>query len=68
MATVNGSLTILDAHKPGEVKVFWNGVQVLGVAGAVVDVDDDSHRVVLKVPEDPILAEMRAAGIEIRRI
>ena len=63
MQTTQGSLVIVGANT-AERKVFWNGkeVQCLGVS---VSFD---NKVVVKVEEDPLLAEMQAAGIVIRRI
>lgn len=60
------SLVIVGANTP-DCKVFWKGTQVPGVVGVSADHDHDTHRVVLRVQEDPMLAEMQAAGILIRR-
>ncbi len=67
MQTTQGSLVIVGANTP-ECKVFWNGQEVPGVVAMSTVFDEDDHRVVLKVKEDPMLAEMKAAGIEIRRV
>lgn len=61
-----GSLVIVGANTP-DCKVFWNG-QVITQVGVVVNNDSVGTRVVLKVLEDPLLAEMQAAGITIRRV
>jgi hypothetical protein len=47
--------------------VFWNGHEV-DCIGIHVANDDKQHRVVLEVAEDPLFAEMKAAGIVIRRV
>ncbi len=62
MQTAQGQLTILNAHTP-EPQVFWNGAQVLNIKGLVVA----NGKVTLTLPEDPVLAEMKAAGIVIKR-
>lgn len=62
-----GSLTMIGLNT-GTPKVFWNGTEVSGIVGIVVDNDADSKRVVLKVKEDALFAEMQAAGITIRRV
>ena len=63
MQTTQGSLVIVGANTP-ECKVFWNGKEVPNV-GIAVSFD---NKVTLKVKEDPVLAEMAAAGIAIRRV
>lgn len=67
MQTAQGSLTILNPHAP-DAKVFWNGVEVTVSAIAINNDDTTKAQVILYVSEDPILAEMRAAGIVIRRV
>ena len=66
METTQGSLVIVGANTQ-DCKVFWNGNPIPNV-GVTVDNDSDSNRVVLKVVEDPVLAEMAAAGVVIRRV
>jgi hypothetical protein len=66
MQTTTGSLTILNAHE-ATPSVFWNGVKVEGITAISVLNGGDMRRVVLTLPEDPILAEMQAAGITIKR-
>jgi hypothetical protein len=66
METTQGSLVIVGANTP-ECKVFWNGQEVENV-GVNVANDVMGSRVVIKVKEDPILAEMQAAGITVRRV
>jgi hypothetical protein len=63
MNITQSSLVIIGANTP-ECKVFWNGqeVQSLGVS---VSFD---NKVTIKIAEDPILAEMTAAGIRIARV
>ena len=66
MQVANGQLTILNPHT-NTPQVFWNGTYVPGVQAISVTNDSDSTRVVLTLPEDPLLAEMKAAGIVIKR-
>lgn len=66
MQTTQGSLVIVGANTP-ECKVFWNGQELPGVVALNTVFDEDDHRVVIKVNEDPVLAEMKAAGIKIVR-
>jgi hypothetical protein len=51
-----------------EPKVFWNGTEVPGIVGIVASNTGTSPRVVLNIAEDPLLAELQAAGIIIRRV
>lgn len=67
MQTTQGSLVIVGANTPG-CKVFWNGQEVPNVVALTTVYDEDDHRVVLKVKEDAVLAEMKAAGIDVRRV
>lgn len=66
MQTAQGNLTVLNPHKP-DAKVFWNGVEVVVAAISVNNDDTAKAKVTLYVAEDPVLAEMKAAGIVIRR-
>ena len=66
MQTTTGSLTILNAHEDTP-SVFWNGIKVEGITAIAIANGAGMHRVVLTLPEDPILAEMQAAGITIKR-
>ena len=63
MQTTQGSLVIVGANTP-DARVYWNGQEVINT-GFSVSFDG---RVVLKVAEDPVLAEMQAAGIVIKRV
>ncbi len=65
MQTAIGSFVLVDANTASP-KVFWNGKQVPGVVDVLIDTAMD--RVILKVTEDPVMAEMQAAGITIRRV
>ena len=66
MNTIQGSLTIINPHAP-DAKVFWNGQEV-SVTGISIQNDDVAKSLVtLTVAEDPILAELKAAGIRIVR-
>lgn len=62
-----GSLVMVGLHTT-EPKVFWNGQEVPGVKGITASNTGASPRVVLNVAEDPLLAEMKAAGIKIVRV
>jgi len=62
MQTASGQLTILNAHTPTPA-VYWNGVQVPNITNLAVY----NGKVTLTLPEDPVLAEMKAAGIVIKR-
>jgi hypothetical protein len=62
MQISQGQLTILNAHTL-EPQVFWNGLQVQNVKAIAVI----NGKVSLTLPEDPVLAEMKAAGIVIKR-
>lgn len=62
MQTAQGSLTILNAHT-SEPTIYWNGAQVPAVTALKVV----NGVVTLTVPEDPVLAEMIAAGVKIVR-
>jgi hypothetical protein len=66
MQTVSGSLTLLNAHTDAP-QVYWNGAKVEGITAIAIANSGGMHRVVLTLPEDPILAEMQAAGITIKR-
>lgn len=66
MQTTQGSLVIVGANT-SECKVFWNGNEIPNV-GITVDNDIDSKRVVIKVSEDPLLAEMASAGVLFKRV
>ena len=67
MQITQTSLTMIGLNT-NEPQVFWNGLKVDGIVGIAVDNDADSKRVVLKFNEDPMLAEMQAAGITIKRV
>ena len=66
MQTVQGSLTILNPHAT-DAKVFWNGVEVVVQGISITNDDTTKAQVILTIAEDPILAELKAAGIIIRR-
>ena len=66
MQTTQGSLVIVGANT-SECKVFWNGNEIPNV-GITVDNDIASKRVVIKVSEDPLLAEMASAGVLFKRV
>lgn len=51
-----------------EPKVFWNGQEVPGIVGITASNTGTTPRVVLNIAEDPLLAEMQAAGIIIRMV
>jgi hypothetical protein len=66
MQTTQGSLVIVGANTP-DARVYWNGQEVIN-AGFSVQNTCGIVRVMLRVAEDPILAEMQAAGITIKRV
>ncbi len=66
MNITQSSLVIVGANTPDR-KVFWNGQEVSGISELNVSNDAERQRVVITVAEDPLLAEMKAAGITIRR-
>ncbi len=66
MNTTQGSLTMLNLHTP-EPQIFWNG-QLISAVGVTVLSDATKQTVTIKVQEDPVFAEMTAAGIKIVRV
>ena len=62
MQTVQSDLTIFGAHTTAPM-VYWKGSQVSPVTALKVV----NGVVTLTVPEDPVLAEMVAAGFKIVR-
>ena len=69
MQVANGQLTILNPHT-ATPQVFWNGTLVPGVRVVSVnnDADHNYNKVSLAVSEDPVIAEMQAAGIAVKRV
>jgi hypothetical protein len=67
MQITQTSLTMIGLNT-NEPQVFWNGAKVEGIVGIAVANDAETQRVILKISEDPLLAEMQAAGITIRRV
>lgn len=67
MNTAQSALTIIGLHTK-EPKVFWNGKPVEGIVGIHAVNDGVYPKVALKFNEDPMLAEMAAAGIKIVRV
>ena len=66
METAQGNLVIIGANT-ADCQVFWNGV-IVPNKGVVVENTLDVHKVVIKVQEDPSVAEMQSAGITVRRV
>lgn len=67
MTTIaQGSLVIVGANTDTP-EVFWNGAKVDGIIGINVDNDADRRKVVLTVQEVGTLAELKLAGIAIKR-
>lgn len=69
-----GSLTILDAHT-STPKIYWNGVQVLGVVKLRVfdsTKDDESGEVRLRITkganEASLLDALRAGGVTVKEV
>lgn len=69
MQTVQGNLTILNAHT-ANLRVFWNGAEVTGLVDVRSDWDQDNPRVKVKVHgADPeIVAAMRAGGVIVKEV
>ena len=65
MQSAQGSLVIIGANTPN-CQVFWNGQPVVNT-GVSIESNPTVQRVILKVQEDPILSEMAANGIIIKR-
>ena len=63
----HGSLVIVGLNTTAP-QVFWNGQQVPGIKGITASNTGAGQRVVLNVEEDPLLAEMQAAGVIVRRV
>lgn len=66
MQVAQGSLVIVGANT-ADCQVYFNGAPVEGVTGVNVAHDADTHRVVLEISETPQVAELKAAGIVVRR-
>jgi hypothetical protein len=66
MQTTQGSLVLvgLNTNTP---QVFWNGQIVGGITGIQVNNNELQTSVVFKMNEDPVIAEMKAAGITVKR-
>lgn len=66
MEATQASLVIVGANT-ADCRVYFNGVQVDGVKSISVSNDSDTHRVTLRINETPQVAELKAAGIMVRR-
>lgn len=66
MEVIQSSLVILGANTV-DPTVMWNGILVPVEAGSITW-DSTKRSVTLTIKEDPIAAEMKAAGIQIRRV
>lgn len=66
MQATQGSLVIVGANT-ADCQVYFNGVAVDGVIGVQVNHDAETRRVVLEINETPQVAELKAAGIVVRR-
>ena len=66
MNITQSSLVIVGANTPDR-KVFWNGQEVTGITELSINNNAERQRVAITVAEDQLLAEMKAAGIIIRR-
>lgn len=64
MNIAQGKLAIVDG------RVFWNGVEVVGLVSIFMHVEDDSSRIKFEVSggDEAVLTEMEATGIKIRRM
>ena len=66
MNSTQGNLVIVGANTDAP-QVFFYGVQVDGVLSIVVDTRQAVQKVVLKIAEDQVVADLQAAGVIIRR-
>lgn len=66
MQAAQGSLVLIGLNT-STPQVFWNGVQVQGVIGINVSNNADTQRVLLTISEDPMIAELKAAGVIVKR-
>lgn len=64
MQAVQGSLVIVGANTQ-DAKVFWNGAEVDNVGFKITN-KDGKQSVTLFVKENPLYAELRAAGITVK--
>lgn len=62
-----GNLVVVGANTKDQ-QVYWNGAKVEGIVGLSIDNNEKRQRVVVTVKDDPVLAEMAAAGIKVRRV
>lgn len=67
MEVTQTSLVITGANTT-DMKVYWNGAEVSGLKYVQVTNDMKTPKVILTVAEDPTLAELQSAGIQIRRV
>jgi hypothetical protein len=66
MEVIKGSLVIIGANTP-EMKVYFDGAEVTGVADLKIDWDAKSPKVTLTLNETTMVQEMKASGIQVRR-
>lgn len=66
METVQSNFVIVGANTP-DMKVFFNGEEVTGVADLKIDWDIANPVVILTLNEAPLVSEMKANGIQVRR-
>jgi hypothetical protein len=62
MNTAQGNLVVMDPHT-SDRKVFWKGVEVRCVGIKVVE-----STVTIFVEGDPVLADMKDAGINVKEV
>lgn len=67
MEIVQSDLVIIGANTTN-AQVFFKGTQVPNIAAISVLADSNVGRVTLTIPEDPMLAELKAAGVIIKRV
>lgn len=65
MNITQGSFVVVGANTP-EAKVFWNGQEVENL-GFVIRNDINGQKVTIYIKEDPIIAELKSAGINVVR-
>lgn len=62
-----GSLVMIGLNTSNP-KVFWNGALIPNITGILIDNGPEVHKVVLNMQEDNTVAELKAAGISVRRV
>jgi len=66
MQTTQGSLVMVGLNTDTP-QIFWNGQLVDNIQSIQVVNDSTRASVVLKMPEEPVVAELKAAGVIVKR-